>query len=73
MKNFFFKKTNRNFYLISEAIVKQEIVKMVFLILRILILDTFKESDNFFSYRRSQKLGESDYGRCISIISLVKN
>ncbi len=34
--------------------------------------DTFKEKDSFFSYRRSQKLGENDYGRCISVISLTK-
>ena len=33
--------------------------------------DTFKDKDNFFSYRRSQKLKETDYGRCISIISLT--
>ena len=33
--------------------------------------DTFKEKNNFFSYRRSQKLHENDYGRCISVISLI--
>lgn len=33
--------------------------------------DTFREKNNFFSYRRSQKLGENDYGRCISVISLI--
>ena len=33
--------------------------------------DTFKERSIFFSYRRSQKLQEKDYGRCISVISLV--
>ena len=33
--------------------------------------DTFKEKSSFFSYRRSQKLLEKDYGRCISVISLV--
>jgi len=33
--------------------------------------DTFKEKSNFYSFRRSQKLGEKDYGRCISVISLV--
>lgn len=32
--------------------------------------DTFKESNNFFSYRKSSNLGHKDYGRCISIISL---
>ena len=33
--------------------------------------DTFKEKNKFFSYRRSQKSGENDYGRCISVISLT--
>ena len=33
--------------------------------------DTFKEKSRFFSYRRSQKLQEKNYGRCISIISLI--
>ncbi len=32
--------------------------------------DTFADKENFFSYRRSQKKGEKDYGRCLSIISL---
>ncbi len=34
--------------------------------------DTYKEKTRFFSYRRSQKLGHIDYGRCISVISLTK-
>ena len=34
--------------------------------------DTFREKSNFFSYRRSQKLGQNDYGRCISVISMTK-
>ena len=34
--------------------------------------DTFKEKTKFFSFRRSQKLGESDYGRCISVICMTK-
>ena len=34
--------------------------------------DTFKEKGKFFSYRRSQKLREKDYGRCISVISLSR-
>jgi YfiH family protein len=33
-------------------------------------LDTFRDSEHFFSYRRSKILEESDYGRCISTISL---
>ena len=34
--------------------------------------DTFKEKKNFFSFRRSQKFKQNDYGRCISVVSLVK-
>ena len=34
--------------------------------------DTLKHKKSFFSYRRSQKLGEKDYGRCISVIGLTK-
>ena len=33
--------------------------------------DTFKEKMNFFSYRRSCKLKQNDYGRCISVIRLI--
>ena len=33
--------------------------------------DTFKEKNNFFSYRRSCKLKQNDYGRCISVIRLI--
>ena len=33
--------------------------------------DTFKERKLFFSYRRSTNLKQSDYGRCISVISLI--
>ncbi len=33
--------------------------------------DTFNDKKNFFSYRRSSKLKENDYGRCISVITLI--
>ena len=33
--------------------------------------DTFAEKSNFFSYRRSSKLKQKDYGRCISTIRLL--
>ena len=34
--------------------------------------DTFAQKSNFFSYRRSKKLNEKDYGRCISTICMTK-
>ena len=33
--------------------------------------DTYKEKTNFFSYRRSFKMKQNDYGRCISVICLI--
>ena len=33
--------------------------------------DTFTEKSNFYSYRRSGKLHEKDYGRCISVVSMI--
>ena len=33
--------------------------------------DTFAEKDKFFSFRRSCKLKQKDYGRCISTISML--
>ncbi len=33
--------------------------------------DTFDEKTNFFSYRRSCKLKQRDYGRCISVVRLL--
>ena len=33
--------------------------------------DTLTEKDNFFSYRRSRKLMQKDYGRCISTVCLI--
>ena len=33
--------------------------------------DTYGEKVNFFSYRRSRKLKQNDYGRCISVVRLI--
>jgi YfiH family protein len=33
--------------------------------------DTYSDKENFFSFRRTRQLGENDYGRCISTISLM--
>ena len=33
--------------------------------------DTYDDKNNFFSYRRSSKLRQKDYGRCISTVRLI--
>ena len=34
-------------------------------------LDTFSSKNEYFSHRRAKKLGENDYGRCISVIRKI--
>ena len=34
-------------------------------------MDTFSNKKNFFSYRRSKRDNEKDYGRCISVILMT--
>ena len=34
-------------------------------------MDTFSDKENFFSYRRSKRDNEKDYGRCISVIIMT--
>ena len=63
-KNKFKKLFNLRKY-VSDKLVKQEVR------IENINFDTFVEKSKFFSYRRSQKLGESDYGRCISVISMT--
>tara|TARA_B100001093_G_scaffold502832_1_gene556336 strand:- start:4544 stop:5302 length:759 start_codon:yes stop_codon:yes gene_type:complete len=68
----FFKKKNKKkfFFDIRSYVAKKLNENKIFKIDNI-NYDTCKNFSNFFSYRRSQKLGEKDYGRCISVISLI--
>ncbi len=36
-------------------------------------LDTFAPKSEYFSHRRAKKLGENDYGRCISVIKKISS
>ena len=33
-----------------------------------ILIDSFASKNEYFSHRRAKKLGENDYGRCISMI-----
>ena len=72
-KKFFSKKSNEKFLFNLREYVKSKLSSCGVHNIDNIYVDTFKDSDNFFSYRRSQKLREVDYGRCISTICLVKN
>ena len=33
-----------------------------------IVVDSFASENEYFSHRRAKKLGQDDYGRCISVI-----
>jgi len=70
---FFEKKDNNKFLFDIRKYVVNILSKNEVMEIDNINFDTFRESDNFFSYRRSKKLGELDYGRCISAVSLAKS
>ena len=70
--NIYFKRKNKNKKLFNlRKYVNNKLVKLNVKTDHV-DRDTLKERNTFFSYRRSQILGKSDYGRCISVISLTK-
>ena len=70
--NRYFQKKNRNKRLFNlRKYVNDKLIKLKVIVDHVK-KDTFAEKNSFFSYRRSQKLGQKDYGRCISLIAMTK-
>ena len=70
---FFSPKKNDKFLFNLREYVNFKITKYDVKFVENVDLDTYTEKENFFSFRRSRKLGEKDYGRCISTIGLIDN
>jgi len=68
---FFLKKNNGRFLFNIRGYVNEKLKKQGVKSIDNIKLDTFQDRDKFYSYRRSQILGEKDYGRCISTICLI--
>ena len=69
-KIFFVKLPNGKFHFDIRGYVNEKLKKCGVNNVDNIEYDTFKDNENFFSYRRSKKLNEADYGRCISTICL---
>ena len=69
-KIYFFKKNNKKQLFNLRKYVNDKLIRLNVKVDHV-NHDTFREKSRFFSYRRSQKLKEKDYGRCISVISLI--
>ncbi len=70
-KKYFFKKNNKRKLFDLRKFVTDKLLKLKVTVDQV-NKDTFADRGNFFSYRRSSKLEQEDYGRCISTISMLK-
>ena len=66
--SFFIRKGNSSFLFDLRAFVTKKLNKNGVLQVDNINLDSFTMTDEYFSHRRAKKLGENDYGRCISVI-----
>ena len=72
-EKFFSPNENNKFFFDLRKYVNFKISKFDVKYVENIDLDTYAEKENFFSFRRSVKLKEKDYGRCISTIGLIDN
>ncbi|MDC6482523.1 peptidoglycan editing factor PgeF [Pelagibacteraceae bacterium] len=72
-ERFFFQNGNNKFNFDLRKYVNFKITKFDVKYVENVDLNTYAEKENFFSFRRSVKLKEKDYGRCISTIGLIDN
>ena len=68
----FFKKINDiNYNFNLRGFVNKELINLGIKKIENIDIDTFSNKELFFSYRRSMKNKEEDYGRCISVILMT--
>ena len=68
-KKYFFRKNNHKKNFDLRGFVTDKLLKFKVKVDHV-NRDTFSQKSNFFSYRRSCKLRQKDYGRCISTVCL---
>ena len=66
--SFFLKKENDSFNFDLRRFVNKKFEDAGILDLENILIDSFASKNEYFSHRRAKKLGENDYGRCISVI-----
>ena len=71
--NFFFPAEENKFLFNLRKYVNSKFEKLEVNHIENINFDTFSENEKFFSFRKSNQAGHKDYGRCISVISLVND
>ena len=71
--NFFIETKNNKFFFNLRKYINSKFENLRVNHVENIDFDTFSENKKFFSFRRSRQEGEKDYGRCISVISLIND
>ena len=69
--SFFLKNERKTFNFDLRGFVNRKFEDSGVLEIENILIDTFANKDEYFSHRRAKKLGEDDYGRCISVIKKI--
>ena len=70
-KKFFDIINNKKYFFDLRGFVNKELSNLNIKNIDNIEMDTFSEKEFFYSYRRSQRNAERDYGRCISVILMT--
>ena len=70
-KNFFDKVSDEKYFFDLRGFVNKELFNLNIKNIDNIEMDTYSEKEFFYSYRRSQRNAERDYGRCISVILMT--
>ena len=70
-KNFFNRTGNERYFFDLRGFINRELSNLNIKNIDNIEMDTFSEKEFFYSYRRSQRNAERDYGRCISVILMT--
>ena len=70
-ENFFEKISINNYLFDLRGFINKKISNLNIKNVENIDVDTFSDNENFYSYRRSLKHGDIDYGRCISVILMT--
>ena len=71
--SFFFKNEKKTFNFDLRGFVIKKFKDLDVLEIDNVAIDSFASENEYFSHRRAKKLGQDDYGRCISIIKKISS
>jgi|TARA_B100001540_G_scaffold249803_1_gene225640 YfiH family protein len=70
-ESFFLKKNDETLNFDLRGFVNKKFIDLGVLEIENIFIDTFASKNEYFSHRRAKKMGEDDYGRCISVIKKI--